>query len=195
MFYYIIGEVVLKGESFIVLQASSVGYKIYTPAVNIEKLKIGETVKMFIYSYIREDAFDLYGFMSENEKMLFEKLIGVSGVGPKAALSILSVADCNDVALAIVTGNTALIKKAQGVGSRVADRVVLELSKKLSNISIVSETALDTASVPAGKITEAVEALTSLGYSQNEAKNVLAQIDCGMDLELVVKEALKKLMK
>lgn len=196
MYYYIVGEITFKTDSFVVLEAASVGYKIFTSSVNAEALKLGESAKLLIYSYIREDAFDLYGFRFEEEKQLFENLLSVNGIGPKAALSILSVADFRQIALAIVSGNTALIKQAQGVGDKVANRVVLELSGKLSKESILPEGVGDSASsVKTGNIAEALEALTALGYSQTEARNVLSSIDCNIDLELIIKEALKKLMK
>ncbi len=195
MYYYIFGEVVLKGESFVVLEAAQVGYKIYTSAINIEAIKLGEKVKLLIYCYIREDAFDLYGFRFEEEKQLFEKLLGVSGIGPKAALSILSVAEYKQIALAIVSGNTALIKQASGIGDKVANRVVLELSKKLSNASILPSEFASTPVSASSHISEALEALAALGYNQTEAGNALSTIDCSMDLELIIKEALKKLMK
>lgn len=199
MFYYIAGKMAVKMESFAVIDVGGVGYKVYAPTTCLEKIKNNDDVKMYIYTYIREDAFMLYGFLTESELELFEKLIGVSGIGPKAAMAILSVATADRIALAIVTGDTALIKKASGVGPKAAERIVLELKDKLSNTDIVSNDAKELVSSvmsERGSATnEALEALTVLGYTQSEAKNVLSQIDLTQDLELIIKEALKRLVR
>lgn len=199
MFYYISGKTTVKTDSFAVIDAGGVGYKIYTPLTCLEKIKVDAELKMYIYTYIREDAFILYGFLSESELTLFEKLISVSGVGPKAAMAILSLASADRIALAIVTGDTALIKKASGVGPKAAQRIVLELKDKLSCDDITSDTTkqlVDNVINEKGSMTsEAVEALTVLGYTQQEAKNALSGIDLTMDLELIIKAALKKLVR
>ena len=199
MFYYISGKAGLKGDNFVVVDAGGVGYKIYTSVLDIEKIKLDADIKMYTYTYIREDMFDIYGFLSESELSLFEKLLSVSGVGPKAAISVLSVASADKIALAIVTGDTDIIKKASGVGAKVASRIVLELKDKLSNASIASDGAKElVSSVVTGKMSatgEAIEALVTLGYSQAEAKSALSGIDMTMDIELIIKQALMKLMR
>lgn len=199
MFYYISGKAALKGENFIVVDAHGVGYKVYTSLLDLEKIKTDSDVKMFTYTYIREDMFDIYGFLSENELSMFEKLLSVSGVGPKAAMSVLSVAPVDKIALAIVTGDTALIKRANGVGPKAAGRIVLELKDKLSNADIASTEVNDILASAAvsgfGATNEAVEALTTLGYSAAEAKNALSGIDMTQDIEIIIKQALMKLMR
>lgn len=199
MFYYISGKAGLKGDNFVVVDAGGVGYKIYTSVLDIEKIKLDADIKMYTYTYIREDMFDIYGFLSESELSLFEKLLSVSGVGPKAAISVLSVASADKIALAIVTGDTDIIKKASGVGAKVASRIVLELKDKLSNAAIASDGAKElVSSVVTGKMSatgEAIEALVTLGYSQAEAKSALSGIDMTMDIELIIKQALMKLMR
>ena len=199
MFYYISGKAGLVGDNFVVVDAGGVGYKIYTSVLNIEKIRLEESIKMYTYTYIREDMFDIYGFLSEGELDLFEKLLSVSGVGPKAAISVLSVATADKIALAIVTGDTDLIKKANGVGPKAASRIVLELKDKLSNAAIASDGAkeLVTQVVTGGMSAtgEAIEALVTLGYSQAEAKSALSGIDMTMDIELIIKQALMKLMR
>ncbi len=199
MFYYISGKAAHKGENFVVVDVSGIGYKIYTSLICIERISINTDIKMFTYTYIREDTFDIYGFLTENELNMFEKLLSVSGVGPKAALSNLSVAPVDKVALAIVTGDTNLIKKANGVGPKAASRIVLELKDKFSNEEIttdeVNEIIVSSLAGGFGRTNEAVEALTTLGYSTAEAKSALSGIDMTMDIELIVKEALKKLLR
>ncbi len=199
MFYYISGTAALKGENFAVVDVGGVGYKIYTPLSCLEKIKTDSDIKMYIYTYVREDAFILYGFLKESELELFEKLISVSGIGPKAAMAVLGVASADKVALAIVTADTALIKKAPGVGPKAAERIVLELKDKLSNYDIASDNAKELVGSYIGDSKsmtgEAMEALAVLGYTQAEAKSALSGIDLSMDLELIIKEALKKLVR
>ena len=199
MFYYISGTAAVKGENFAVIDVGGVGYKIYTPLSCLEKINTSGDVKMYIYTYVREDAFVLYGFLKESELELFEKLIAVSGVGPKAAMAVLSVASADQIALAIVTGDTAVIKKAAGVGAKMAERIVLELKDKLSNYDIASDNAKELVGgymqTKGTMSNEATEALVTLGYTQAEAKNALSEIDMSMDLELIIKEALKKLIR
>lgn len=197
MFYYISGTLALKGEGYVVIDANGIGYKILTSVYSIEKLSNNGEVKMYTYMYIREDICDLYGFASEEELNMFTLLIGVSGIGPKAAVAILSTMSPSDVALAIVSGDTKAITRAQGVGPKVAQRILLELKDKIKNEQMLSGAVSGDDAVPVsfGASNEAVEALCVLGYSSIEAKQALSGIDMSMDLELIIKEALKKLMK
>ncbi len=197
MFYYISGALAVKGDGFAVIDAGGIGYKLITSLASLERLPAhGGEVKMYTYMYLREDVCDLYGFLSEEELNMFMLLIGVSGIGPKAAISILSVMTAAEVALAVVTGDTKSITRAQGVGPKVAQRVVLELKDKIKNEDMIAAAASDD-SVPVsfGASNEAVEALCVLGYSSQEAKKALSGVDMSMDLELIIKEALKKLMR
>lgn len=197
MFYYISGTLAVKGDGFAVIDAGGIGYKLVTSLASLERLPSpGGEVKMYTYMYLREDVCDLYGFLSEEELNMFMLLISVSGIGPKAAISILSVMTAAEVALAVVTGDTKSITRAQGVGPKVAQRVVLELKDKIKNEDMIAAAASDD-SVPVsfGASNEAVEALCVLGYSPQEAKKALSGVDMSMDLELIIKEALKKLMR
>ncbi len=197
MFYYISGTLALKGEGYVVIDANGIGYKILTSVYSLEKLSGAGEVKMYTYMYIREDICDLYGFASEEELNMFTLLISVSGIGPKAAVAILSTMSPSDVALAIVSGDTKAITRAQGVGPKVAQRILLELKDKIKNEQMLSGAVSGDDAVPVsfGVSNEAVEALCVLGYSSIEAKQALSGIDMNMDLELIIKEALKKLMK
>lgn len=198
MFYYIAGTVAHKEDGFAVIDAGGVGYKLLTSLNSLDRLgSVGSDAKMYTYLYVREGVFDLYGFASEEELNMFLLLIGVSGVGPKAALAVLSVLTPSALALAVVTGDTKSITRANGVGPKVAQRVVLELKDKIKNEDMIAMSGSDE---PIGDSTftasnEAVEALCVLGYSAFEAKQALSGIDLAQDLELIIRDALKKLMK
>lgn len=194
MYYYIKGEYISSGENFIVVEAGGVGYKIYTSARAIAKMPdVGKTVKVFTHFYVREDTQDLYGFADNDELSMFLSLLSVSGVGPKAALSILSAASPAEVAEAVITRNIKVITKAAGVGPKLAERIILELKNKIKTMDAVSEdyvaVGLDNTSE------EAVSALVVLGFPENEAKKAVALADSGMSTEEIVKDALKRLMK
>lgn len=198
MYYYIKGELAHKGENFIVIDASGVGYKIYTSLSSIEKCAAtGSYITVYTYLNVREDAMELYGFLDEEERGMFLSLISVSGVGPKAALAILSVASAQRVAAAIVTGDEKLLTKASGVGPKAAKRIILELKDKIDSDELgISD---DSGFEPSGEVitdsrAEALSALTVLGYNTNEAKNVLLSLDASLSTEELIKKALSKLM-
>lgn len=194
MYYYIKGTYITRGENYAVIDNNGIGYKIFTSEKALEQLSktVGE-VTLYTYLYVREDIMDLYGFTANEEISMFLKLLSVSGVGPKAALSIMSVASVERLAIAIMTGDTKTITKAAGVGSKVAQRVILELKDKIkTNDAIDSGSIQD---IDTGDIkTEAVSALVVLGYSQQEANNAVSKSN-GENVEDLVKEALKKLMR
>jgi len=194
LFYYIKGTLALKGENFAVVDANGVGYKLLTTAQSLNAAcEKGNEVCFYTYLHVREDIFDLYGFYTNEELASFEQLIGVSGVGPKAALSILSVLTPAQFALAIASGDSKAISKAQGVGPKLAQRVILELKDKISNSQLVGESFASTdvfALVESGN--EAVDALVVLGYSAQEATKALRQADA---LNLPAEEAIKKALR
>lgn len=196
MYYYLKGEVVLKQDNFVVLDIGGVGYKLYTSGLSQESVALEDRVMFYTHVYVREDIFDIYGFASRDELSMFLHLLSVSGVGPKAALAILSVVTPNRLVLAVMTSDAKTLTKASGVGTKMAQRVILELKDKLKNTEIVPE---ELASGGAELITdnsalEAVSALTVLGYSLNEAKKAVAEIDSTLSTEEIVKQALTKLM-
>ncbi len=194
MYYYINGEYQESGENFIVVEACGVGYKIYTSMTAIAKMPPkGEKVKVYTHFYVREDTQDLYGFPDQDELSMFLSLISVSGVGPKAALAILSVATPSELAMAIIGKNIKVITKASGVGPKLAERIILELKNKIKNIDALPD---DFADIEINDTSsEAVLALVFLGYSEQEAKKAVGLSDSNKSVEEIVKEALKKLMK
>lgn len=195
MFYYISGTLAFCGGDFAVVDAGGVGYKIRTSLYSLSHLKsAGEEVKMYTYTHVREDAFEIYGFLTEEELRMFEMLLGVSGVGPKAALAVLSTLDPAALSCAIVSGDTKAITRAQGVGPKAAQRIIIDLKDKISNDDILPARTQDSFSAAAPS-SEAVEALLVLGYSLSDAKEALLGVDTNRDLELIIKDALKKLAR
>jgi Holliday junction DNA helicase RuvA len=176
-----------------------VGYACRTTSTTLSALKRGESAKLYTHLYVREDVFELYGFATEKELNCFQLLIGVSGVGPKAALSILSAATPESLAMSIITGNEKALTVAQGIGKKIAQRIILELKDKLTKGQMEAGERYaggGTAVIPANKTTEAAAALAVLGYGQHEIAAALKDVDAdALPLEEIVRQALKKMMK
>ena len=199
MYYYINGTLAAKGENYLVVDNSGVGYMIYTSLSCIEKAgSVGSEITVYTYLNVREDAMELYGFYSEEERKMFLLLISVSGVGPKAGLALLSVASPQKLASAIITGDEKLLTKASGVGPKAAKRVILELKDKIDNEALGLSAEIDDApareAVIIGSKAEAMSALTVLGYNAQEAQTVLAKLDESLSTEELIKKALVQLM-
>lgn len=184
------GNISEKLGEIIVVDARGVGYGVLTPVEDYGKLLPGDPVKLYIYEHIREQAHDLYGFTQLDTKRLFEQLLDVSGVGPKMALSILSIGSVEDVRQAIASGDTKYIQAAPGVGKRVAERVVIELKDKVGIVSTVNTESL-LASAAVAQQDEAVQALVALGYTLPDAVAVLSGVDAGLPTQERIKQALK----
>ena len=201
MFYYVKGPVAHIAPYLAVIDCGGVGYACHTTANTLSYLKKGEVAKLYTYLHVREELFDLYGFSTEEERSCFELLIGVSGVGPKAALSILSATSPEGLAMSIITGDEKALTVAQGIGKKIAQRVILELKDKLAKgqtISAKGEAYGGTGItvIPENKLSEASAALAVLGYSQGEINLALKGIDLdSLALEEIIKQALKKMMK
>lgn len=193
MYYYIKGRLAHKEDNFVVVDAGGVGYQLYMSLNSIAKIgDVGNDVTVWSYLHIKEGVMDLYGFYTLEEKEMFLQLLSISGIGTKSALSILSVAPPEKLALAIITNDYKTIQKAQGVGQKAAQRVVLELADKLKNADLVIEKLpeLDTTD----NRSEALSALVVLGYSDKEAKAALKTIEPNLATEDIIKLALKKMM-
>jgi len=195
MYYYIKGELALVKENFAVIDSGGIGYKLYASQKTLDSFRIGDRVTMYTYLNVHEDVFDLYGFADEDEHTMFMHLLSVSGVGPKAALSVLSAVTPKELALAVITKDTKILTKAQGVGAKMAQRIILELADKLKNSEILPEESLPEEAISSDAQSEAVSALIVLGYSQNDAKNAVSGIDKSLKTEEIVKRALVKLMR
>ena len=182
----------------IVVEAYGVGYEITVPMSLIGTLPpMGSEVRIYTYQYVKEDALDLYGFMSRDDLDIFRLLITVNGIGPKGALNILSSVTPNELRLAILSDDVKKIQSAPGIGGKTAQKVILDLKDKLTLSDIVSTGDIipDNNAVASGAKEEAIEALASLGYSASEALKTVngLQLTEDMDSEDILKAALKKL--
>lgn len=199
MLRYIKGELTMKLDSGIVVEAGGLGYEISVPGNSrIYLTSEGQEVTVFTSMIVREDDISLYGFNNKEELETFHKLITVSGVGAKAALSILSAMPLSELQQAIIFEDAKTLTRANGVGKKTAERIVLELKDKFGQIENVSlQEGMDSVLVGSGPVdgrTEAIEALINLGYSKGEAVNAVASItEKDMPAEHYLKQALKKL--
>ena len=200
MFYYVNGTVAHMAPYLAVIDCGGVGYACRTTNNTLARLKKGEKAKLYTYLNVREDAMELYGFFSENELNCFQLLIGVSGVGPKAALSILSSSTPENLAMSIITGDEKALTVAPGIGKKIAQRVILELKDKLAKGQIApggeSYGGTGVTVIPENKSSEAAAALAVLGYSTAEIGAALKGIDLdALSLEDIITHALKKMVK
>lgn len=198
MIGYIKGKVTDITDNAIVLEKDGIGFFIYTSQLVIANLSMNqETVTIYTHMHVREDEISLFGFLSKEELEMFRMLLTVNGVGPKAALSILSVLSVPDLICAIVSGDTSSIKKANGIGTKGAGRIIMELKDKVSLDTVGDTLQNDTAniSVSDGAVMNAVLALTSLGYSESESRNAIGKV-AGyetMTTEELLKHALRNI--
>lgn len=198
MFYYLNGEITHKENNLAVVDCNGVGYAVFTSINTLSKLEFGKKQKVFTYTHIREDIFDIFGFSDIEELNFFKLLISITGVGPKAALSILSVASPQSLALAIITGDEKLITQAQGIGKKIASRIVLELKDKVAKEQMSVKSTSMEVFAQAGdteNLSEAVSALMVLGYSQTEATTSLKGVDLTLSSDEIIKIGLKNLFK
>ena len=200
MFYYVQGTVAQVLPNLAVIDCGGVGYACNTTAYTLSALNVGKAAKLYTMLYVKEDIFELYGFASEQELATFRMLLGVSGVGPKAALAILSCNSPESFALAIVSGNEKALTSAPGVGKKIAQRIILELKDKLAKGQLagggMESFAGGAAIIPEDKVSEASAALAVLGYSQQEIAAALKGMDLsGLTLEQVIKQCLKRMMQ
>ena len=193
MFRYIKGTLEEIGAGFATIDVGGIGYKIYTPVMSLSgENKLGEQVKLFIYNVIREDTFDLYGFLTENQLSLFEMVISVSGVGPKAGMAILSSVSPETFANAVIRNDAKTLTAAPGIGIKIAQRIVLELKDKM-NAQLYGKD-VSKAIIPAASAhQDAVSGLMVLGYSQSEAIIALNKVEGEHSLEELITLALQNL--
>lgn len=193
MYYSITGKVVKKEDNYAVVENGGIGYKIFTSLTSQAEMK--GTVTMYTHLNVREDAMELYGFVTPEEKNMFLNLLSVSGVGPKAALAILSVTTPTKFALAVITDDVKTITQAQGIGPKLAKRVILELKDKMKNEALdipENEEAVNLDSD--SNRSEAISALVVLGYAASDAKRAVDKTADGLSVEETIKQALSTLM-
>lgn len=197
MYYYVNGTVAEIGPNLAVIDCGGVGYACATTNYTLAQLKRGEQAKLYTYLHVREEIFDLYGFSTQAELSSFKMLLGVSGVGPKAALAILSSGTPDQLALSIVTGDEKSLTGVPGIGKKIAQRIILELKDKLAKEQTGFDARMGTLSpIPAGgKTQEAASALAVLGYSSQEISAALKGVDAALPVEQMIRIALKKMVR
>lgn len=198
MIYSVNGTVDLIEPNLAVIDCGGVGYACRTTANTLSQLKIGEKAKLLTYLSVREDAVELFGFYDAAELNCFKMLISVSGVGPKAALSILSGMTPQAFALCVASGDSKTLTNAPGIGRKTAERIVLELKDKVSKQDVaagVKGSAVPIVAAPSNTYAEAVSALMVLGYSNGEATSALSGLDPSAPSDELIRAGLKKLAK
>lgn len=202
MISYIRGELIAIEEEKVIVEVNGVGFGIFMPAQSMNYLPaIGEEIRLHTYMNVREDAIQLYGFLTRDDLKVFKLLIGVSGIGPKGGLSILSQLSPDDLRFAVMAGDAKTIAKAPGIGKKTAEKLIIELKDKLDIEDVLNKEADETMTVVTGDGTnelqaEAVQALVALGYSNTDAVKAVkkVQIDDRTSVEDVLKAALKNMM-
>ena len=199
MFYYVNGIVAEIDATLAVIDCNGVGYACATTNYTLSQLKKGEKAKLYTYLNVREDAVDLFGFASQSELNSFKMLLGVSGVGPKAALSILSSTTPGNLAMSVVMGDEKALTAAPGIGKKIAQRIILELKDKLAKEQASGSFEVG-GSVPVivqnSKASEASAALAVLGYTAQDIALALNGIDMeALPLEEIIRQALKKMVR
>ncbi|SEF44366.1 Holliday junction DNA helicase subunit RuvA [Eubacterium ruminantium] len=183
-------------DSSVVIESNDIGYEITVSSNVINKLpKIGEKIKLYTYLYVREDICMLYGFNDIREKETFISLIGISGIGPKGAIAILSELTVDELAMAVLSKDTKAISKASGIGTKTAERVIIDLRDKVKVENMTAGDMMDDEDEGTDSVMDAVMALTSLGYSKFDAMKVVKKVKDKekKSVEQIIKEALKYL--
>lgn len=192
MIAYLRGQIINKASGYVIVEVNGLGYQVFVGENLGSELKVNTEVELYTHHQVREEASDLYGFKTIDDLNLFELLLSVSGVGPKSALGVLSLASAGDIKEAIIRGDADLLTKVAGIGKKTAERLVLELKSKIMRIS--SGTSLENNNLSGSS--DELDALMSLGYSLSEARTALSSISPELsDSGERVKAALKKMVK
>ncbi len=193
MYAYISGEVAQKAATYAVIDVNGVGYLIYTDSFSLNNLKTGEKGKLYTYLKVAEDDMTLYGFGTVEQKTMFEKLLSISGIGPKAAAAVLSCMRVNDIAAAVISNDDKAFTNVPGIGKKTAQRLVLELKEKVDFEDAVGE-GYDLSELSQDAAAEAAAALAGLGYNRQEAVAAVAAVkSLGDTAEELVALALKRI--
>ena len=196
MIYSLNGEVTHLEQNLIVVECGGVGYACRSTSTAVSRAAMGEKIKLFTYLNVREDAAELFGFSDESELNCFKMLLSVSGVGPKVAIAILSDIKPQEFALAVVNDDSKTITRAQGVGSKLAQRIILELKDKLkkdSSFASADIPKIDLNASAGNAVSEALTALMVLGFSNSQAQKALAGLPEELSVQELVKDGLKRL--
>ena len=197
MLYYVSGTVAILEPGLAVIDCGGVGYGCHVTAYTAGQLKLNQTARLYITESIREDAFDLYGFISREEQRCYELLTSVNGVGPKAAMAILSSGGPQNFTLAVMTGDEKMLTAAQGIGKKIAQRIILELKDKIGGSNMELDFSGPAVTAPAqstGNVSLAHAALQELGYSPAEISAALKGADPAASTEELVRYALRAMV-
>jgi Holliday junction DNA helicase RuvA len=191
MYEYLSGRVDYMGEDYAVIDITGLGYRVFTSQNTMKSLKLGEISKIFTHLIVKEDDLVLYGFSTRDELSMFKLLISVSGVGPKASASLLNQYKASEIAAAIISRDITKLTKAQGIGKKIAERIILELKDKIDTESAIG--GMD--SFEGGdEISQVIEALVSLGYNYSIASTAVFKLkDTNKPIDILIKDALKQL--
>ena len=195
MIYSLDGTLTYFDQNFAVVSCGGVGFKCFTTLTTLQSLPgVGKPVQLFTYLSVREDALDLYGFATTAELDCFKLLISVNGVGPKAALAILSELSADRLAVCIAGGDAKSLTRAPGIGKKIAERIVLELKDKMGVLDLGSSREVQAPANTAGSVAaEAVEALVALGYGQSDAAVAVGQMEPGLSVDEMIRRGLRQL--
>jgi len=198
MIAFVIGTVAELGDGLVILENNGIGYRVFVPGSVSERVTKGDEIRLHTHLAVREDAFTLYGFLSKEDLAMFRSLLGVSGIGPKGALSVLSVMSADDLRFAVLSDDIRTISKVPGIGKKTAQKLILELKDKMDLNDILTGSSDEETAVPQPADTsaqsEAVMALTALGYPGTQAMKAVRKVmESGG--ELSVEEILKKALK
>lgn len=193
MIYSLRGKLIHTENSAAVVECGGVGYLCQTTMNTLKSLKLNSEVMLYTYLNVREDAVDLFGFATQSELATFKTLVSVSGVGPKAGLSILSELTAEQVAMAVATDDIKTITRAQGIGKKIAQRIILELKDKLAKSAQSQQSGVSMPQTVSGNVPKAIEALGVLGYTPAEVSPILATLDASLPVEQLIAMTLKQM--
>lgn len=199
MIYRLKGTVIDFEEDFLVLDVNNVGYQVYASTRDLAKIAIDQAADMHIYTHVREDQITLFGFLTSDDRKMYMKLTSVNGVGPKAGMAILSVCNADDIIEAVNTGNSKILQAAKGIGKKVAERIVLDLSGKLPTLSVelpkVGSQAGEKAVMNTSAINDVISALVNMGFKNAQANQAVSasvrETAVNDDFGLLLKESLR----
>ncbi len=194
MIYSVRGNLILMDVGFAVVECGGVGYRVQTSVSTQKQLKLNTEVMLYTHMNVREDAMELFGFASKSELNTFRMLIGITGVGPKVALAILSELSSEQIAMCVSAGDSKTLTRANGVGPKLAQRIVLELKDKIKGISTESfDPGKGTVIADTGNVSKAVAALAVFGYSAADVTPILSRLDPGMTVEEMITATLRQM--
>ena len=194
MIYSVRGNLILMDAGYVVVECGGVGYRVQTSIATQKQLKLNTETTLYTYMNVREDAVELFGFAAKSELSTFKMLIGITGVGPKVALAILSELSSEQIAMCVSAGDSKTLTRASGVGPKLAQRIVLELKDKIKAVDTAGfEVSKGSVIADTGNLPKAVAALAVLGYSAADVTPILSKLDPNMSVEAMIAATLKQM--